>query len=158
MEISFTLLIKVIMFIATAVLILLSMFFWINTTEFDTVNQISTNFSERIRYEGYIDRDMYEEYMTKISLSPYKIIFRHTKFKFNNLGQKVETTYTEKDILEKLYSPEGRYKFKKGDDFFVVVSQMQPAVYSVLMQTLTNSPAKAGVISTKGGMIENEAY
>lgn len=135
------------------ILIILAIFFWVYSSQRDMVNEITANFAERVRYEGYIDKDMYETFMNQVSIAPYRVMFRHVSYNIDKSGRKVETVFTEKDIIDKIYSSTGIYKMKKGDDFVVVVSELQPSAFQALMQSITKSPAKYGVIASKGGMV-----
>ena len=137
------------------ILLILAIFFWVQTSQTDIVNDITSNFVERVRYEGYIDRDMYETYMKSVSLAPYKIIFRHVSYNKDGSGRRVETTFTEKDIVSMIYSDEKVYKMQKGDDFIVIVSELEPSPFQVMMQSVTKAPAKYGVVTSKGGMVFN---
>lgn len=145
-------------FIFAILFLLMAIFFFIGVTQEDIVKSATMQFEERVRLEGYIDQDMYETYMKKVSIVPLKITMRHSFYNIDGSSNKVLTVFTEKDMLNDIYSPAGMYKFNKGDDFYIEVRHINPTPYQIMLMLMTKVPAKPGIIAAKGGMIYNVSY
>ncbi|WP_202707674.1 hypothetical protein [Sporosalibacterium faouarense] len=141
------------------ILILLLIFFILKIEQDQVIKDATKDFNERVRFEGYITRDMYENYMERISIKPLEIRFRHIKYKIDSSNREVLTIYTQREIIDEIYNnPNKIYKLEKHDEFIVQVKELQPSIFEGVMQILTKSLAKPHIIVSKGGVVHNESY
>lgn len=146
-----------IFFIST--ILVIGIFFYIDTDRYEKIDTITEEFTLNVRKEGYLSKAMYEKYMKNISVMPYKVLFFHVIYNKDENGNIVRTIKTEKNILEDIYySGDEIYKMEKGDDFIVVVGELQPAIHKKLIELFTFVGQRPIVITKKGGMIFNESY
>lgn len=132
--------------------------FHIYVLDRQVVKEATEQFVDRVKYEGYITRDMYETYLEKISVAPYRVYMRHIVYSTDSSGWRRESPYTEYAVKDSLYSPGNTYYMRKGDDFQVIVAEMGPSPFFVFMQFVANTPARPAVVTSQGGMILNESY
>lgn len=84
---------------------------------------------EHIRSNGYLSKEMYEQYEKQLTLTGYlyEIEMEHQQVSYymNEESQSYEKQYQnnyEEDILEVLFHGTGRYEMKRGDFFFLKVT------------------------------------
>lgn len=143
-------------------MIMLSILFWVNVEQQEMVKEATANFVERVRYEGYISRDMYETYENKISVVPYKVLFYHQRYELNQNDQRVLTVYDQINILNTLYNTDPSidkiYRLQKGDDFLVLLKPLQPSFFQYLLSFISQTSLKRETWISRGGMVFNESY
>lgn len=148
--------------LALTALIMILFLFWSDTQQERFIDRHAASFDEDVRYEGYIDQEMYEFLMDALikTGTPYRVMIQHIRWSVDENGIKAATIYKEQIILEEIYgSLNGRYKMERGDDFLVVVSSLQPSHLDSFWTALNGKGAPIGkVISAKGGRIEHASY
>lgn len=135
-----------------------SILFYIHVMDRQIVKEETNKFVERVKYEGYMTKDMYESYLKRISVAPYRVYMRHIVHSTDSSGRRMESPYTEYEVKKRIYSAGNIYYMKKGDDFQIIVAEMAPSPFFGFMQAITRTPARPAVVTTKGGMILNESY
>jgi len=99
------------------------------------------NFTERIRYEGYLTDEMYTNFLDEMVFDEVMIHITHTKEQ-KSLDEPL-TIFSRKTILDQVFGSNHIYKFEVGDEVVVSVSARL-----FLMD----------VYIPQGGLILNEKY
>ncbi len=138
--------------------ILVAILFWADSQRLEMLNLNVVRLVDRVRYEGYITREMYEEFERKVSIFPCKINIQHISYNLNANAQRVWTVSNEKKIYDVIYSDEKIYKMSKGDDFIVYVTPLQAWGYKQLLRVLGGEIGAYEKPILRGGLIYNEGY
>lgn len=137
----------------------------IEKTKDNHVKTVTNNFQNRVREQGYLDKDTYEMFIKEISnaqeLYDIKLIHKRKAVYPGSQNQfKVEFyEYDEKNILNVLYKNNKRYMMSFGDDFNVEVYQKGIRNSEVIRAWARNDVSNfenKRRIAHGGGMIKNE--
>jgi hypothetical protein len=138
--------------------ILIAILFWADTQKLEALNVSVVRFVDRVRYEGYITQDMFEDFERRTSIISCKINMQHLRFDLNQSAERVYTVYNEKTIYDEIFSDKRIYKMNKGDDFIIIVTPLQISGYKYLMRALGGKPLMRERPILRGGLVYNEAY
>lgn len=119
---------------------------------------------EHIKSNGYLSKQMYEQYERQLSLTGflYEIQMEHeyATYYLDEKGQyqKQYKKQYEEDMLEQIYSEEERYVMQRGDFFSVkVVSKSKGLAGKMKERLLLLYQEEPAIFVELGGMIRDEA-
>jgi hypothetical protein len=137
-------------------------------------NVITSKFQSDVSKQGYIDREMYENFIKRLADTgrSYDITFVHRQINYYPLkatdpGYTVEKPWTvlalehpDREILKKIYdkaAPNNKiYKMNIGDDFKVTVQDKNLSSGSIFKSWINRKGSKSWVYASYGGAIQNE--
>lgn len=92
---------------------------------YNLVSSASDEFSQRVREVGYIDQNLYHEFMANLSATglTYQIEIIHLMKKYGQNQGKIEVYYegVYQEEIETMLQQTGRYEMKIGDFFYIKV-------------------------------------
>ena len=128
-----------------------------------TVTTYTAYFTDAVRNKGYIDRDMYEEFIKWLESSGYLYQINMTHYKkiyyMNESGQGFDMDYeyvSSEFIIEELYKEDERYDFSKGDFIVVNISSKNRTTSQKISKKLLGVDVDGGVYVNYGGVIRDE--
>lgn len=130
-----------------------------------TLNLSTQEFVNNVRQKGFISKNMYEDFLRKISTTGYvyDIEMLHDKQVYypNGKGNFIiaSETFASKNILKDVFdkSKEYRYLMKKGDNFSLQLKNKGTSGSAVFMKLFGGSNSSM-LFSRYGGMVSNEDY
>ncbi|MEG2609101.1 MAG: hypothetical protein RSA91_00335 [Bacilli bacterium] len=166
----------VITFLVILVLIvspMMQVFSNIDKTAQNQVNVITNQFQKEVRNRGFLDKELYETFNKNLISTGriYNVKLQHKKLTYYPLKESnpqykiskpfMEDYYifNEKQIFNKIYNQNNLYKMKKGDEFSVLVEEMEGSTkgtkvfWGYVIQDPKNLPK---IFSKFGGVVENE--
>lgn len=126
------------------------------------VKVITNDFQKNVRDCGYIDADMYNNYIDKLNKTGrmYDIEITYTqKLIYPNGANNFKTYYVQhgnSEIFKTIFQNKQKYNMKYGDDFNIVVTEKQEENSRLLASSLylfSNDSIKLSF--PYGGMIDN---
>lgn len=160
--------------ILTVIVPIYNQFWMIDRTVYNQVNVVTNRFQKEVRTRGYVNKEIYENFMRDLSNTGriYDVEMLHRKTTYYPLSptspgytaDKPWTVeffkYTDKDILGTVYNkaqPKD-YKMQPGDDFTVSVRDKNQQGIRIFWKHIGgNKTDQPLIIASYGGMIENEA-
>ena len=128
-----------------------------------TVTTYTAYFTDAIRSKGYIDRDMYEEFVRWLESSGYLYQVNLTHYKkiyyTDESGQAFDMDYeyvSSEVIIEQLYEGDERYDFLKGDFIGVKVTSKNETSGQLISRSLLGVDNNGGIYVNYGGVIRDE--
>lgn len=122
-------------------------------------------FTDTIRNKGYIDRELYEEFLGRISKTDnvYDVEITHYKkiYNYDEDTRIYVMNYeccTNEVIAEEIYSDEGKYRMEAGDFICVSVKSKGKTFGEKIQGILTDSDINSAIDVVYGGVIRDEAY
>jgi len=148
--------------------------YWIIDQQvFKYVNMQTQEFTNNVRHKGYINKEMYEDFVKQLANTEnvYDIKITHTKKTYHPLqptdkGYSVDHTFEvveEKFPLQTIMenidkNPEHQYQMHQGDNISVEVVNTSKTGTMVFLQALGGKAENSLIFSKAGGMITNEDY
>ncbi|WP_461613209.1 hypothetical protein [Clostridium sp. Marseille-QA1073] len=163
--------VSIIIAVILMVMITYNMFWIIDRMVYNQVNVINNRFQKEVRTRGYIDREMYDNFMRELTNTGriYDVEMLHRNIKYYPLSEDlkeytIEKPYSieyfkhnENEILNEIYNKDKRYLMRIGDDFTVTVRDQGTRGSRVLWNVIGGTKENNTLIfSTYGGMVENE--
>lgn len=148
--------------------------YWIIDQQvFKYVNLQTQEFTNDIRHKGYIDDDMYEDFVKSLSNTEnvYDIRIVHTEKAYYPLqatdpGYTPEHTFTVVEVMFPLdaiieemdANTAHQYRMHQGDNISVEVVNKSKTGTMVFIQALGGGAENSLLFSKAGGMVTNEDY
>lgn len=105
------------------------------------ITAVTMDFTERIRYEGYLTDEMYMNFLDKLVFDEVLVSITHAKARKS--PDDPLTIYSRSSILKKVFSTDGIYTFETGDE---VIVSVKAKLFNM------------DVYIPQGGLILNEKY
>lgn len=140
---------------------------------FNYVNVETQRFSNSIRHDGYINKDMYEGFVHSLAKTQnvYDIQINHVKkvyyplqptdpgYSIDHTFEVIEEDFPTQYILDGIYSsPSGEYRLRQGDSIIVSVENLTTTGSAIFMTFMGGNAASSFIFSRFGGMVTNEDY
>jgi hypothetical protein len=128
-----------------------------------TVATYTAYFTDAIRNKGYLDQDMYEEFIKWLESSGYLYQIKMTHYKkiyyMDESGQGFDMDYeyvASDAIVDELYQEDERYNFFKGDFIVVNVTSKCKTSSQNISKRFLGTDVDGGVYVNYGGVIRDE--
>lgn len=128
-------------------------------------NSTITNFQKEVRKSGYIDFELYNDFLNELSKTGrvYKVTIIHTNRLvypsklIPNDYEIHEIKYSNDIIIKTIQDGASKYFMKYGDDFKVIIKEKEVAP-SRLLTGIIGGKSGSLLTFSSGGMIENEVF